>query len=133
MRYLALDWGKKRIGTAKGDDETGIAFPDGILRNTRNFFNELRALCQKEKIGALVIGIPKTLRGEYGPQAKEIFEFIAGLKKSFSLPIFLEDERFTTKIAARIFGPVRRTHMDAISAALILQSFFDKKKKRSQN
>ena len=130
MRYLALDWGKTHVGVAKGDDGPGIAFPAGVILNTGKLFEELQALSIKEGAEAFVVGIPLTLRGTHGPQAQEVLIFIERLEKTLSLPVFVEDERFTTKIASRLLGTARRTHADTIAASLILQSFFDKKKRQ---
>lgn len=130
VRYLALDWGTKHIGLAKGDDETRIAFPSGIMHNTKNVMRDLGEVCAKEHVGGIVVGVPKTLRGGYGAQAQEVLKFVEQVKKALTLPVFLEDERFTTKLAAKVFGQVRRTHADAIAASLILQSFFDRQRQQ---
>jgi len=70
-----------------------------------------------------VVGLPISFGGAKSRQAEEVEAFVGELKKTVQLPISLEDERFTSKIAER---HTPKEKADASAAALILQSYLDK-------
>jgi putative Holliday junction resolvase len=121
VRYLALDVGDRRIGLAVGDDAFRLARPLRTLarRNLEADLASLRELIAKEEVGALVIGLPLTLRGEDGPQAQRVRRF-ADACSALGLPVDLHDERFTTAEAAHR-GAV---DLDAGAATVLLEDFF---------
>ncbi len=86
----------------------------------------LREIVTKEEIGALVIGLPLTLGGETGHQAKRVRAF-AEAARSLALPVELVDERFTTAEAARRGA----TDLDAGAAAVLLEDFFSERRRHS--
>ena len=119
MRYLGIDYGEKRIGLALSDEEGRIAFPHG----TASRFEEVVEAVYRERVGAVVIGLPLTLSGEASEETASARSFAARLGKAVQLPIAFEDERFTSKIAER---HTPKEKADASAAALILQSYLDK-------
>lgn len=139
LRYLALDVGDRRIGLAVGDDvvaslpeagapategrtpSLGVARPLPTLRrrSVRADLGALREIAAKEEVGALVIGLPLTERGEEGHQARRVRAF-ADACAELGLPIEMYDERFTTAEAARLGAP----DPDAGAAAILLEDFF---------
>jgi putative Holliday junction resolvase len=121
VRYLALDVGDRRIGLAAGDDTFGLARPLRTLvrRNLETDLAALRELISKEEVGALVIGLPLTLRGEHGPQAERVRRF-AEACEALGLPTTLYDERFTSAEAAHRGA----TDLDAGAATVLLEAFF---------
>lgn len=127
MRYLALDVGDRRIGLAVGDDAFGLARPLRTLtrRNLETDLASLRELIAKEEVGALVIGLPLTLRGEDGPQAKRVRRF-AEACGALGLPVDLYDERFTTSEAAQRGA----TDLDAGAATILLEDFLSRRRAR---
>jgi putative Holliday junction resolvase len=120
VRYLALDVGDRRIGLAVGDDAFGLARPLRTLarRNLEADLASLRELIAKEEVGALVIGLPLTLRGEDGPQAQRVRRF-ADACAALGLPLELYDERFTTAEAAHRGA----ADLDAGAATVLLEDF----------
>ena len=103
MRYLALDVGDRRIGLAVGDDAFGLVRALPTLRRSRRLaadIGRIASTARGEEVGALVIGLPLTLRGEIGPQAERVRRFASSCE-SIGLPITLYDERNTTIEAAR--------------------------------
>jgi putative Holliday junction resolvase len=103
VRYLALDVGDRRIGLAVGDDAFGITRALPTLRRSRRLaadIDRLASLVRAEEVGALVVGLPLTLRGDEGPQAARVRRFADALGP-LGLPVSLYDERNTTVEAAR--------------------------------
>ncbi|MGL6278516.1 MAG: RuvX/YqgF family protein, partial [Gaiella sp.] len=72
----------------------------------------------------VVVGLPLTLRGEVGDQARETQDFVARLAGTVEpVPVVTWDERFTTALAQR--SPSRAPE-DALAAAHLLQSWLDR-------
>ena len=88
-------------------------------------------LVNQYQVGKIVVGLPVTLAGEIGSQAKKVVIFVQKLKLSIEVPVEFKDERLTTTLAKRLMG-TRKTKKkrqkakdDAVAAALILQSYLD--------
>ena len=125
MRYLALDVGDRRIGLAVGDDAFGISRALPTLRRSRRLAADLERIAEVargEEVGALVVGLPLTLRGEDGPQAARVRRFASALGP-LGLPVALYDERNTTVEAARRGEP----DPDAGAARVLLEDFLKTK------
>jgi len=125
VRYLALDVGDRRIGLAVGDDAFGLARPLRTLarRNLEADLASLRELIAKEEVGALVIGLPLTLRGEDGPQAQRVRRF-ADACAALGVPTHLYDERFTTAEASHRGA----ADLDAGAATVLLEDFLSRRR-----
>ncbi len=131
MRLLALDLGDRRIGMATGGVPGLPATPIGHLeRDTLNRdLEQVLALARKRDIEGFVVGMPYSLSGEMGPQAKLAQGFIRELEKRTELPVYAVDERFTSLNAERLLREGggqpsrRRGAVDAAAAALILERF----------
>lgn len=127
MRYLALDVGDRRIGLAVGDDAFGLTRALPTLRRSRRLATDIEriaSIARGEEVGALVIGLPLTLRGDDGPQAERVRRFAAAVAP-IGLPIELYDERNTTVEAARRGEP----DPDAGAARVILEDYLSAKGK----
>lgn len=119
MRYLGVDYGRRRIGLALSDPEGRIAFP---LATVGGIGALIRA-ARDHGVGAVVIGLARPLPGRRPDPARATRAFAAGLRRALQLPVMFEDEMFTTKIAER-HTPEEKA--DASAAALILQSYLDR-------
>ena len=97
-RILAIDYGLKRIGLAQTDEMKIIASPLDTI-SSKDIFNYLHSYFQNENIESIVIGEPKTLDNKPAIITKEILVFKNRLKKMCDKPIYLIDERFTSRIA----------------------------------
>lgn len=126
MRYLGIDYGKKRIGLALSDPEGRIGFPLMQLQvfNFRLTAKEVKKIIRKEKIAKVIIGLPRGLQGQDTEQTREVSTFASKLEKAISIPVEFESEMLTTKIAKN--SGVKKGHIDAAAAAIILQSYIDK-------
>jgi len=127
MHFLGIDYGTARTGFAVGDDTTGIAFPRTVVESAGdNLEDFIRKTIEEEKIDAIVLGLPKTLAQQESDSTRAVMDFAQKLKQLFpDVPIHFQDEVFSTKAIQP--GTVVKDKIDAASAALILQSFLDKK------
>ncbi len=122
MKVLALDYGSARTGVAVSDPSGLIARPLTIVERvgTKPGAERLLALIAEERPEQIVVGLPLTLRGEHGKQARETEAFAARLRTSVAVPVELFDERLTTVLAARTPSDAPE---DARAAAHLLESF----------
>ena len=122
MRYLGIDYGKKRIGLAISDPEGRLAFPYGRVRDIAGVVK----IAEQEGIEKIVIGVPTLWHGGQSVQMKIVERFAAALGHAVKLEIGFENEMFTSKIAERS-SP--KDKADAAAATLILQSYLDRQRK----
>ena len=133
MRIVALDVGSKRIGIAVSDPTGLVAGALTVLerRGTGKDTAAVADLLAREAGERIVVGLPLTLRGETGPQAQEVLQFVAALKRRVSVPVETWDERYTTVEADRILEAqgvrrdARKQRIDAVAAAVLLQEYLD--------
>jgi putative Holliday junction resolvase len=131
MRVLALDYGSGRTGVAISDASGVLARPLTTVRRVaaRAGLAELSAIIEREQPELIVVGLPLTLSGQKGVQAAETSSFVGRLRERCAIPIVMEDERFTTRIA-RDLTPGRKGSDDAAAAAVLLQGFLDARNAR---
>lgn len=122
MRILALDFGAARTGVAVSDATGTIARPLGVVERAASAdgLRRIGELVATEDAEQVVVGLPLTLRGERGEQAKETEAFVDALRAAVDVPVEMYDERFTTAIAARADGGAPE---DARAAAHLLESY----------
>lgn len=135
MRVLALDIGERRIGVAISDPTGTVARPLCTIHRASRArdFAAIRELIEQHGVEQVVVGMPLTLRGERGPQARRIARYAETLADALPVPVSTWDERYTTARAEEILQEVRRrgrrrrqeTDVDAVAAAVILQEFLD--------
>ena len=60
MKYVAIDYGLKRVGIAVSDMDGSFAFPRCTLKRETKaaFFAQLLELLDKEQADAIVVGLP---------------------------------------------------------------------------
>ena len=140
MKALALDLGRRRIGVAVSDPTGTLARPLTTLerRGTGEDIQAVLDLARREGARAIVVGLPLTLRGEEGPQAREVRAFISALRERSPLPVETWDERLTTVEAERRLREAGRrpsrekARVDAVSATLVLQAWLDARRFRQE-
>jgi putative Holliday junction resolvase len=122
VKVMALDYGSARTGVAVSDPTGTIARPLGVVERAHSEagLNEVRELVAREDVGKVVVGLPLTLRGERGEQARASEEFAKRLHKTLDVPVVLFDERFTTDLAHQTPSD---SELDARAAAHLLSSF----------
>jgi putative Holliday junction resolvase len=125
-RLAGLDLGTKTIGIALSD--LGLRFATPFHTVVRTKFGkdaeQLLALCAREKIAGLILGLPINMNGTEGPRAQATRAFVRSLAPLTAIPIVLWDERLSTvaaeraMIAADISRRKRAERIDAGAAAL---------------
>ena len=134
-RIVGIDYGRKRVGVAVSDP-LGIFASALETVHSAKIIEYLKNYAQKERIVRFVVGYPVNMDGAPSEAAKDVDVFLKQLAKAFpEVPVTLEDERFTSVLAHRamIDGGVKKhdrmkkESVDKISAAIILQSYIDRK------
>jgi putative Holliday junction resolvase len=130
---LGLDIGRKRIGVA-GCDFTGL-IASGITTLQRHSFQqvaaELELLAKERQVQVLVVGLPYTMAGEEGFQARQVRKFAERLSHALKLPVVYMDERLTSVEAEQLMVAERQSLsrnkalIDRKAAAIILQRWLD--------
>jgi putative Holliday junction resolvase len=132
-RIVAIDYGQKRTGIAVTDPLQIIAgrlttLPSGDV------LSFLIAYTDKEAVDSFVVGYPRQMNNSPSESVLFIDPFINKLKNTFpDKPVFLMDERFTSKMAvqAMVMGGVKKKDrqnkalIDGVSATIILQSYLE--------
>lgn len=130
-RIMGLDIGGRRIGVAVSDETRLIATPVRFVERGSGDRQAFRELIERYGVGRLVAGLPTGMSGREGPQAADVRTYADRLATELDLPMEYWDERLSTAIAERtlIAGGTsradRRTRVDAVAAAVILQGFLD--------
>ncbi len=121
MKVLALDYGSARTGVAVSDPTGTLARPLCVIEQagTEPGLARLRELVREEAAERVVVGLPLTLRGTHGDQARETERFVEGLRAAVDVPVETFDERFTTKLAGG------GSDDDARAAAHLLSSYLE--------
>ena len=132
-----MDFGDTRTGIAVSDISrflaTGIGYisPGGIIKTA----DRVAEIAIEQKVGAIVVGLPKNMDGSEGFRAERCREFAALLRQRLEgVPIAMMDERLTTVSASRYLnetntrGSKRKGVIDTLSAQIILQNALDRLK-----
>jgi len=133
VRYLGVDYGRKRIGLALSDEGEILASPLPIYEQKRpgNVIPFLDSLAVKHDIGGFVVGLPKNMDDSLGPMAQEVLRFASELRELTKRPVIMIDERRTSAEAEQILVAAdrsrkkRRKVQDSVAAVLILQRYLD--------
>ena len=105
MRYLGLDLGSRTLGIAISDLTGVIATSYKIIRHNEEYnklVDEILKIVTEEKISAIVLGLPKNMDNTIGYKGELSISFKKKLEKKIQIPIYLQDERLTTKEAESI-------------------------------
>jgi putative Holliday junction resolvase len=129
-RWMAIDWGERRIGLAVSDPSGTIASPAGVVERRagkRPPIAELVRRAESLEARAIVMGLPLDGEGDDTPRATECRRVASELTRRTRLPVALVDERFTTATALRAIREMggstrgRKGDVDALAATVLLQ------------
>jgi putative holliday junction resolvase len=120
MRILALDHGEARVGAAVCDPTETIARPAGVLGPDPAEVPPLAAELEAELV---VVGLPLTLAGSEGDQARSALTYGAELERLLDVPVETYDERLTTRMAESSARAGAGAEPDALAAAHLLESY----------
>ena len=130
-RLLAIDYGLKIIGLALCDPTGTVARPLHLLERTskKAEFAQIEALIQEYAVVAVIVGLPVSPPEITSyTQADRVRLWASRLAAAISVPVHLWNERYSTQDAEELLaaqGAPRSERVDAIAAAVILQSFLD--------
>jgi putative holliday junction resolvase len=136
---MALDVGSKRIGVAVADPTGSFALPVGTIeRSTLNEdLRRLEEFLDSYGVRELVVGDPVSLSGERGIAAQKMDAFVEHVRRVFKGDIHRVDERMTTAqatktlIAADVSRKRRKSVVDKMAAALILESYLARRRREN--
>lgn len=132
-RLIGIDPGAKIIGLALSDVLLMLASPYGSLPRGKlgKTAAEIAAIATKEGAGGLVVGLPLSMDGSFGPAAQAAKDFGRDLAAAAGLPVAFWDERLSSAavnramIEADVTRAKRAKAVDAAAAAWMLQSALD--------
>lgn len=139
-RFLAVDWGERRVGIAISDP-VGLlarALPTLETRSETQTVRAVAELVAREEVGEIVVGLPLRLDGSRGEAAEQAEALAERLRRETGLPVHLWDERLTSVQAERLARETgertrgRKGRIDARAAELLLQSYLDSQARRSR-
>lgn len=139
MRIVGLDVGERRIGVAVSDVTRTLARPLGVLRPAgldvdavRLSADEIGRLAGEEDgVASIVVGLPRRLDGTPTDMTRRVEQFARQLEARTALPVTLQDERLSSREAESRLAlrekdwRMRKQHLDAAAAAVILQDYLD--------
>ena len=135
---LGLDVGRVRIGVA-GCDGTGL-IATGLTTIECKSFNsvvaQLQSIIQERRVQVIVVGLPYSMNGSLGFQAKQVQKFAQKLAQTLQLPLEYMDERLTSFQAEQLLqaencSPSRHKGLiDRKAASLILQQWLDERRSK---
>ena len=138
MKYLGQDLGSRTLGIAVSDGTGLIASSYKTIRHNEEYdrlLDEVKSIVEELNIAAIVLGFPKNMNNTIGPKGELSLSFKEKLEQILDIPIYLQDERLTTKSATDmlIMGNVsrkdRKKVVDSVAATIILQSYLDRRDK----
>lgn len=133
MRVLAVDPGQKRIGIAISDPTGTLARPLLVLkhRSRQQDAAAIADLARQHQVERIVVGQSFHEDGTPNEAGRQAANLAEALRAQTGLPVVLWDEAFTTqdaRLIRREMGVRRQArsgHLDALAAALLLQSYLD--------
>ena len=138
MRYLGLDLGSRTLGIAISDATGFIASSYKTIRHNEEYdrlLEEVVSIVKEKNIEGIVLGFPKNMNNTIGPKGELSLDFKEKLEKLVDIPVYLQDERLTTKsatdllISGNVSRKDRKKVVDSVAATIILQSFLDQERR----
>ena len=143
MRALGVDLGTKRIGLATSDASATIATPLQVLNRSGSRLQDHQAIAaivrEYEIDCVVVVGMPLSLSGDVGVAAQSAAVEVDQMTNVVGVPVLTYDERLTTVSAHQILqgnnvnAKDRKLVVDKVAAAVMLQSWLDAQKQKSNN
>lgn len=131
-RFLALDYGSKRIGLSISDDLKIIAqILEPVIYNDGKFWKKLAAVVKKYEIEKIIVGHALSMKGSKGKAGEITEKFANEITKRTSIRAELVDERLTTVEAGHFLrqqgmrAAARKENIDNQAAQIILQQYLD--------
>lgn len=124
--FLALDWGRAKVGVALAHAETRIAVPYGIWPVDENLWSILEEILHIEEIGTVILGDPEHPEADFAEELIEVREKLATL----GVAVVMQNEMFTSKMAQanRLEAAKKaiQAYDDAEAARIMLTDWLEK-------
>jgi putative Holliday junction resolvase len=152
--FLAVDYGRARMGLAIADSEMRMAQPLSTMEriNRNEDMRRLRELVREQGVKQIVVGLPLRLDGTRGEMAEEVERFAQRVRKQIGVPVEMVDERLTSWEAERLLEEVQgrfihdekltgnkkpknvqaKMTVDAMAAAVILKEYLDRQEQAAE-
>lgn len=131
-RFLAFDYGEKRIGVATGQRLTRSTQALSVIacKKDQPDWSVIENLIKEWQVEAFVVGLPLNMDDTEQAITDKARKFGQRLHGRFSLPLYFHDERLSSvEVKEYLFeiGGYKKVtqEIDAFAAELILKSFFD--------
>lgn len=133
-RALGIDLGEARIGLAIADDLGMMAHPleTVVVKQVPNPVEHIAKVVERDRIGTIVLGMPRNMDGTYGPAAEKTRAFAEKLRARLpEITVKLWDERLTSVAAQKALHEAGknvkqgRAVIDQVAAQMILQGWLD--------
>jgi putative holliday junction resolvase len=138
VRVVGVDLGQKRIGLAISDPTGTLARPLKTIERRQSDADAAELLCatitalsNEEKVGRVIIGMPRRLDGADNDQTPRVQKMVAMLSERLTIPVVTQDERLSSREAEERLSlrerdwRKRKSKLDAAAAAVILQDYLD--------
>ena len=133
-RFLAIDFGEKRVGLALSDPTKIIAKPFKSIsyNNQDDLLNKISLIIEQKNVEKIILGLPIGLKGQQTAQTNRVFEFYNLIKDKNDIQIIMEDERLSSVSAKKslVLQNIKTGHnkalIDETAAAIFLQLYLDK-------
>jgi putative Holliday junction resolvase len=130
---MGLDIGERRTGVALCDSLNVLASPLMVISESEHeaIIKTILELVEQYQVKRIVVGLPLSMNGSIGPQARKVNEFAQELSTCLDIPVVRWDERLSTIAADKMMLDAgvkrrkRKTRRDAVAATVILQSYLD--------
>jgi putative Holliday junction resolvase len=135
-RYLAIDYGEKRVGLALSDPTRTIAqsLETIVYQSRKNLIAILKEIISQQNVKKIILGLPLTMKGSDSEKTIDVRKFGAELENQIDIPLVFFDERLTSIQAQQIirqFGKKPSKHrakIDQIAAGILLQTYLGQEK-----
>lgn len=122
---LGIDWGGRRIGLSRANDQLRLAEPLTTLESDNEYIERIKHLIDEEDITTVVVGLPRNLDGEETAQSAEVIEFAQKLEEQLQCSVVMQDETLSTKAGHELAARYPQAGRDSLAATVILQDYLD--------
>lgn len=138
---ISVDYGQKKIGIAVSDQNHNIAMPLCLINYEpeKKKIKQIVDLIKKHNICGIVLGMPINMDGTKSNQTLLTEKFAEKLSTHTNIPIFMQDERLTSKAADSLLKHFdlkrkkRNEKDDMVAASMILETTLESCKKMKNN
>jgi putative Holliday junction resolvase len=126
---LAIDYGSKRVGVAIAHKIARLPRPLTTLQASEHLFAAIQRIIVEESIGLVVVGVPRNMDGSESKQSQQCEAFARELSSVLTIPVRTADETLSSEEAESALRAIGKDYsksdVDAMSAAVILERYFD--------